>query len=85
MRGFTLDWSASQHLNFHTLKEHVLNQAREEDQPTIDIFNPCKIRRAKKDRIVFNNEEKKRYRMVCNKRKIDYVKMDTLPYGYKEG
>ena len=96
IRGFSLNYTNSQLLNFGSVRDMVSNvqpenpntynkRKREDDkQPsdnTIVVTNPSKISRDKYNNILYNRVEKKKYRVVYDKRIIidDY---DTVPYGY---
>ena len=77
VRGFTLNYTASQLINFDSMKQLVTTS----HEKPIPINNPCKISRDKRKRKIYNVEEKKDYRIVYTKRKV-LDNFDTLPYGY---
>ena len=78
VRGFTLNYTNSQLINFDSVK-HIVTDTR--STPTITVTNPSKICRDKRKRKLYNREEQKSYQMVYTKRRrIDSY--DTVPYGY---
>ena len=78
VRGFTLNYTNSQLINFDSVKEIVTDPKA---RPEITITNPNKICRDKRKRTLYNREEKKTYQMVYTKRRrVDGY--DTVPYGY---
>jgi hypothetical protein len=78
VRGFTLNYSNSQLINFKSVKNIVTEPQKNSN---IVITNPSKICRDKRKRKLYNREEKKSYQMVYTKRrKLDNY--DTVPYGY---
>ena len=76
VRGFTLNFTNSQKVNFAAIKEMVFDQSQ-----TITLTNPHKITRHKCTSKVYNRVENKKYGMVYTKRVI-LPSMDTLPFGY---
>lgn len=48
----------------------------------ITVTNEKKISRLKSKRIIYNRQEKKKYKIVYSKRVIQKNTHDTLPYGY---
>ena len=77
VRGFTLNYTNSQLINFESVKDMVT----ESEEKTITVTNPNKICRDKRKRKLYNREEKKSYQMVYTKRRrLDNY--DTVPYGY---
>ena len=77
VRGFTLNYTNSQLINFESVKDMVT----ESEEKTITVTNPSKICRDKRKRKLYNREENKMYQMVYTKRRrLDSY--DTVPYGY---
>jgi hypothetical protein len=77
VRGFSLNYSASQVVNFEAVKQLVVTNSNS----CIPIINPSKICRDKAKRKIFNRAEAKNYRIVYTKRKL-LDNFDTVPYGY---
>ena len=80
VRGFSLNYKNSQIINFESMKE-ALFAWEEKNNEMIKI--KTKILRGKhKNPIVYSKEIKKRYSVVCDKRKVldNFV---TIPYGFK--
>ncbi|KAL4229096.1 hypothetical protein ACF0H5_012135 [Mactra antiquata] len=78
VRGFTLNYTNSQLINFESVKALVTEP---NNSTNIVVTNPSKICRDKRKRKLYNREEKKSYQMVYTKRRrIDHY--DTVPYGY---
>ena len=78
VRGFTLNYTNSQLINFESVKQIVTDLRT---SSTITIRNPNKICRDKRKRKLYNREEEKSYQMVYTKRRrVD--SFDTVPYGY---
>ncbi|KAK6169713.1 hypothetical protein SNE40_020708 [Patella caerulea] len=82
VRGFTLNYRASQQLNYAIMKENVrhVNQ----NEPLV-IANPFKITRSR-DRRLWTRPENKRYKIVYDKRFVQFnddgQPSNTYPYGY---
>ena len=80
VRGFTLNFTNSQLINFENVKTLVINPS---ETSTITVTNPQKICREKSKRKLYNREEEKNYQMVYTKcRRLDNY--DTEHYGYCE-
>ena len=77
VRGFSLNYCASQLLNFDSVKQLVVTSS----DVVIPITNPSKITRDKRKRKIFNRVETKNYRVVYTKRQV-LDNFDTIPYGY---
>ena len=78
VRGFTLNYTNSQLINFESVKSIVTDP---KSHPNITVTNPSKICREKRKRKVYNRKEEKTYQMVYTKRRrLDNY--DTVPYGY---
>ena len=78
IRGFTLNYCNSRVINFDSVLQLVLEHKNEEFRTT----NPSKICREKGTFKVYSKPEDKVYRMVSNKRTVNWETMDTLPFGY---
>ena len=78
IRGFTLNYSNSRVINFESVRQLVLDHKNEELRTT----NPSKICREKGAFKVYTKPEDKVYKMVSNKRTVNWETMDTLPFGY---
>ena len=79
IRGFTLNYENSQHLNFDVLHEMISNYPQKKD--TVIIRNPSKICRNKKTLTIYNREEIKKYK-ICYLKRVLLEDFSTLPYGY---
>ena len=78
VRGFTLNYTNSQLINFDSVKDIV---TAPQSSSHIAVTNPSKICRDKRKRKMYNREEQKVYQMVHTKRrKVD--QFDTEPYGF---
>ena len=80
MKGFTLNFTNAQNINFQTMKEMLLSS--DPLEKSFIITNPCKITRNKNHNLINNRKEKKRYRIVYTKRCVDWstfrlIHMDT--------
>ena len=76
VRGFTLNFTNSQKVNFDAVAELV-----DDPSQTITVTNPRCITRHNRKRKIFNIVENKKYGLVYTKRVILPSK-DTIPYGY---
>ena len=77
VRGFTLNFTNSQLINFESVKTLLLGPSQ---KLTITVTNPHKICRDKGKKL-YNREAEENYRMVYTKRRrLDNYK--TEPYGY---
>lgn len=75
VRGFTLNYTNSQLINFENVKDIVTDP---KSCSNITVTNTSKIRRDKRKRKLINREEKKTYQIVYTK----YGRTDTVPYEY---
>ena len=78
VRGFTLNFTNSQKINFDVIKEMVTQPG---GMPVISTVNPNKISRNPKTTHIYKRVETKRYKIVYTKRVIQ-DDLDTFPYGY---
>ena len=77
VRGFTLNFTYSQLINFESVKILLIDPPKNRPLPS-PILIKCVVIREKK---LYNREEEKNYRMVYTKRpRLD--NFDTEPYGY---
>jgi hypothetical protein len=81
VRGFRLNVTNSQLINFDTMTALVKQFVTEGTRPTITTVDPHKMTRSKKTNEIVNVVQEKRYSVVYVKRRVlpDYT---TLPYGY---
>ena len=77
VRGITLNFRASEKVNFETMVDLVEKQ----DGSIITVHNPHKITRDSTERVIVSQPQDKQYKIVYNKRVIQ-PDLDTLPYGY---
>ena len=80
VKGFTLNFTNAQNINFQTMKEML--SSSDPLEKSIITTNPCKITRNKNQNLINNRREKKRYRIVYTKRRVDWSTFQTYPYGY---
>ena len=81
VRGFSLNYTSSQVINFESMKEALYSWKNKNNQELITIRT--EIVRDKKDPKVYNRLVKKHYGVVYDKRRLldDFT---TLPFGYVE-
>ena len=77
VRGFTLNYTNSQLVNFGAVKDLVVNKAIK----SITLTNPTKISRHSRKRKLINKREDKEYKIVYTKRVVR-PNLWTYPYGY---
>jgi len=79
VKGFSLDYVTSKHINFKTLRQKVKNFVRDQAQAAIQVVHQQIGRQS--DHSIVTTTTAKNYRVVYDKR---VVKRDftTLPYGY---
>ncbi len=78
IKGFSLNWEASQKLNFDTMRDIIFNRNK-----TIQITNDTMIKRQNKELLTVKGS--KTFSFQYNKRRIleaEEFKVDTLPYGF---
>ena len=90
LKGFTLDHTTLQMLNFTSIRELVLFWADPDNNPLPDSYNGearvnahySKIRRDKYKFQLFSRNEIKRFRVTYCKRRLIKGTYDTEPYGF---
>lgn len=84
VRGFTLNSRGQRVLNFHSIRDYVLNEIANpvNESRVIVTHNPNKIVRDSKEKRIFTKKECKKYRLVFDKRVLDYDTLQSYPYGY---
>lgn len=84
MRGFTLNSRGQRVLNFRSIKDYILNELTDpQEQPRlIETYNPHKIVRDLKEKQIYTQEEYKNYRLVLDKRILNFETLTSYPYGY---
>ena len=80
VRGFTLNYHASQVLNFESMKESLFSWIKKE--PSEKVVVKTEIRRNKHSTKVYNQEIEKHYNVVYDKRRI-LPNLFTVPFGYR--
>ena len=75
VRGITLNFRASEKVNFETMVDLVEKQ----DGSIITVHNPHKITRDKTERVIMSQPQDKQYKIVYNKR---VIQPDLDAYGY---
>ncbi len=81
VRGFTLNYNASQLLHMHTMRELVFDFVRNEEQQEVTVMYRRIDRN--KERDLVTSMSQKAYRVVYDKRRILRPSFDTVPYGYQ--
>ena len=82
VRGFTLNVSGREVLNYQTMKENILAELDDPAGRTIAVKNPNHFKRdstLKKIKLV---EQVKKYRLVFDKRVVDRRTKRSYPFGY---
>jgi hypothetical protein len=79
VKGFTLNYNASQRINFETFK-YMLNNKDEQSEESISQNN---IIRSKKDWKLMTRNNEKIFKMVYDKR-IILPDLSTIPYGFNQ-
>ena len=84
VRGFTLNVRGQSVLNFNSMRDLVMDVVLdpEEEETTLTLDNPHKIVRCPKDKKIKTIPQSKRYKLVFDKRVIDYNTLKSFPYGY---
>jgi len=87
VKGFSLNSEGCSQMNYHLTKEFVLNEVeRPREKPRMkQIMKTHQIVRDAKNYELSTEPASKFYRLVFDKRVIDTVTKDTLPYGYFQG
>ena len=81
VRGFTLNHANSLLINFEAIRDVVF--AGREESKAIETRNPHKIKRYKLNQMITSHDERKRYKMVYNKRWLNPKSLKTVPIGWK--
>jgi hypothetical protein len=83
VKGFTLNYTNSNFINFGTIKDMVIKYMEDRNNPSnkISVTNPKKICRDSKKRKLYSREENKDMKMVFTKRRL-LNNYDTVPFGY---
>ena len=86
MRGFSLNYTASQQINFETMKNMIFDkenplQGDPTKLQTVYTVKKSKISRDKNRMTIFNQPEVKAFRPIYTKRVVA-DDLTTLPYGY---
>ena len=79
VRGFSLNFSASQIINFDSMKE-VLDNWLNSDESKLKTIK-TEIRRKKHECIIYSRQVEKHYGVVYDKRQVNNG-YNTIPYGY---
>jgi len=81
VRGFTLNYENSKHINLGSFRE-IIESFVEGDPQHITVTEPSKITRDKLKQRLYNREQSKKYGMIYDKRVINKDTWITYPYGY---
>ena len=81
VRGFTLNVRGKETLNFDSMRRTILNVLKGEEEE-IHQFNPTHFKRDTTLKDVSHVPQKKRYRLVFEKRVIGPSTKSSLPFGY---
>ena len=80
MKGFTLNFTNAQKINFQSMKDMLLSS--DPLAKSITTTNPTKLTRDKIQALIYNRKEKKKYKIVYTKRRVNWSTFQTYPYGY---
>ena len=80
VRGFSLNYKASQIINFESMKKALYSWKNQENTELVTIRT--EICRDKKSPKVYNRQVHKHYGVVYDKR-IVLNNLETVPYGYR--
>ena len=82
VRGFTLNVRGKETLNFNTMRQNILDVLEGKKEVEIYQTNPTHFTRDITAKGVSHVPQKKRYRLVFEKRVIDSTTKSSLPFGY---
>ena len=82
VRGFTLNVRGRQRLNYHSMKEHILNTLEEDDSTPIPVVNPNHFHRDQTRKKMKLITQEKKYSLVFDKRVVDRNSKRSYPFGY---
>lgn len=85
VRGFTLNTRGSRVLHFESMKQliqRVVSEEEEEDA-SLTLKNPHKLIRNQQLKKIQTVKQDKQYRLVYDKRVIDFESLCSFPYGYQ--
>ena len=84
VRGFTLNVRGREKLNYHTMKEHILDTLEEEEEETVPIpvVNPNHFHRDQTHKKMKLVRQEKKYRLVFDKRVVNRDTKRSYPFGY---
>ena len=86
VKGFRLNAETYQQLNYEAMRNNLLKELEDpQDKPrVIHVNRSYAIKRNPVDFSLTTVPENKKYRMVYDKRVIDYGSYETYPYGYTD-
>jgi hypothetical protein len=79
VKGISLNFRGSQVINFHSIKDLIVNDSGEED--SYEVTEPFKIVRNKESSEIISKSSTKKYSFKFDKRVVDH-ELKTYPYGY---
>ena len=84
VRGFSHVSRNDEILNFDSIRGLVFNELTSGGEETlrIETHNPHKIVWQAKDKTIHSKPQTKQYRMVFDKRVVDWTSFNSFPYGY---
>ena len=83
VRGFTLNVRGRARLNYHTMKDHILQTLEEEeDAVPIPVVNPNHFNQDQTQKQMKLVRQEKKYRLVFDKRVIEPRSKRSYPFGY---
>ena len=83
VRGFTLNVRGREKLNYDTMKKHIVDTLKEEEEAVpISVVNPNHFHRDQTHKKMKLVRQEKKYRLVFDKRVIDRATKRSYPFGY---
>ena len=92
VRGFTLNVRGREKLNYHSMKQYILNnlptlqsreeEEQEEEEDHIAVHYPNHFHRNQTDKTMNLTDLTKKYRLVFDKRVVDRRNYRSHPFGY---